>query len=89
MTNDLLPDLHAHRVDADGVDFDALRTRHATGAPGDRAVLAAIDCLAMACRVSLDEGLTREREIFLQLMGSPESQALRQAFFARRQQHGS
>nr|WP_315401099.1 3-hydroxyacyl-CoA dehydrogenase NAD-binding domain-containing protein [uncultured Duganella sp.] len=48
------------------------------------AVLAAIDAVASAATVGIDEGLARERAMFQQLRGSREARALRHLFFAER-----
>src|SRR4029453_5447755 len=51
---------------------------------GYPAPLKCIDAVAAAVAKPLDEGLRTERELFLALMQSPESRALRHAFFAER-----
>lgn len=43
-----------------------------------------VDAVAAAVSESFDEGLRTERELFMQLMQTPESRALRHAFFAER-----
>ena len=43
-----------------------------------------VDAVEAAATLPFDEGLARERTLFLQLLGSPESQALRHAFFGER-----
>src|SRR5215831_19266791 len=48
------------------------------------APLKCIDAVAAALSLPFDEGVRLERELFLQLMQSPESRALRHAFFAER-----
>jgi 3-hydroxyacyl-CoA dehydrogenase len=48
------------------------------------APLKCIDAVAAAVALPFDEGVKLERELFLQLMQSPESRALRHAFFAER-----
>jgi 3-hydroxyacyl-CoA dehydrogenase len=48
------------------------------------APLKCIDAVAAAVSLPFDEGVRLERELFLQLMQSPESRALRHAFFAER-----
>jgi 3-hydroxyacyl-CoA dehydrogenase len=48
------------------------------------APLKCVDAVAAAVTLPFDEGLRLERELFLQLMQSPESRALRHAFFAER-----
>jgi len=54
------------------------RTRHL---PAPRRC---VDAIAAAVAKPFDEGMAIERELFLQLMQSPESHALRHAFFAER-----
>ncbi|MDQ6922699.1 MAG: 3-hydroxyacyl-CoA dehydrogenase NAD-binding domain-containing protein [Pseudomonadota bacterium] len=48
------------------------------------APLKCIDAIAAAVTKSFDEGLKFERELFTQLVQTPESRALRHAFFAER-----
>src|SRR5262245_33504158 len=48
------------------------------------APLKCVDAVAAAVALTFDEGVALERELFLQLMQSPESRALRHAFFAER-----
>jgi 3-hydroxyacyl-CoA dehydrogenase len=48
------------------------------------APLKCVDAVAAAVALPFDEGVRLEREMFLQLMQSPESKALRHAFFAER-----
>ena len=48
------------------------------------APLKCIDAVAASVSLPFDEGVRLERELFLQLMQSPESRALRHAFFAER-----
>ncbi|HEX8739960.1 MAG TPA: 3-hydroxyacyl-CoA dehydrogenase NAD-binding domain-containing protein, partial [Casimicrobiaceae bacterium] len=52
---------------------------------GQHAPQAAIDALAAAAKLPLDEGLARERELFLELRASEQSAALRYAFRAERE----
>src|SRR6185503_19835024 len=54
------------------------RTRHL---PAPRRC---VDEVAAAVSKPFEEGMAIERELFLQLMQSPESHALRHAFFAER-----
>jgi 3-hydroxyacyl-CoA dehydrogenase len=53
-------------------------------ARGLAAPLRALDAVAASLGKSFDEGMAAERKIFTELMASPESQALRHAFFAER-----
>jgi 3-hydroxyacyl-CoA dehydrogenase len=48
------------------------------------APLKCVDAVAAAVALPFEEGLRVERELFVQLMQSPESRALRHAFFAER-----
>ena len=48
------------------------------------APLKCVDAVAAAVSLPFEEGMRLERELFLQLMASPESRALRHAFFAER-----
>ncbi len=43
-----------------------------------------VDALAAAVKLPFDEGIARERELFTELIQTPESRALRHAFFAER-----
>jgi 3-hydroxyacyl-CoA dehydrogenase len=45
---------------------------------------ACVECLVAATTLPFDQGLKRERELFLKLLQSPESRALRHAFLAER-----
>jgi 3-hydroxyacyl-CoA dehydrogenase len=60
------------------------KTGVATVARGMAAPLRAIDAIAASMGQSFDQGMATERKIFSELMASPESQALRHAFFAER-----
>ncbi|HWI96235.1 MAG TPA: 3-hydroxyacyl-CoA dehydrogenase family protein, partial [Solirubrobacterales bacterium] len=51
---------------------------------GFPAPLKCIDAVAASATVPFEEGLRLERELFIQLAQSPESHALRHAFFAQR-----
>jgi 3-hydroxyacyl-CoA dehydrogenase len=53
-------------------------------AKGYPAPLACVECLVAATTLPFDEGLKRERELFMKLMQSRESRALRHAFLAER-----
>jgi 3-hydroxyacyl-CoA dehydrogenase len=43
-----------------------------------------VDCIEQSMKSSFDEGMRYEREAFMALMNTPESRALRHAFFAER-----
>ncbi|PLY40565.1 3-hydroxyacyl-CoA dehydrogenase [Janthinobacterium sp. ROICE36] len=48
------------------------------------AALKCVDAVAAAVTMKFDDGVKYERELFMQLVQSPESKALRHAFFAER-----
>ncbi len=54
-------------------------------AGGMIAPLRCIDAVEAAVTLPFDEGMRRERELFLELVGSDQSKALRHVFFAERQ----
>ena len=62
------------------------RTRETlvAGADAYPAPLACVDALAAAVSKPFQDGLVIERELFMRLMQSPTSRALRHAFFAER-----
>ena len=64
--------------------FDAARKRLARRARGQIAQDKIISCLEAAVNLPMDEGLQRERELFRELLTSPESAAMRHIFFAQR-----
>jgi 3-hydroxyacyl-CoA dehydrogenase len=64
--------------------FQFARNTVAVAAKNFPAPLKCVDAVAAAASLPFDEGLRLERELFLQLMQSPESRALRHAFFAER-----
>src|SRR5215467_2241006 len=64
--------------------FQFARNTVAAVAKNYPAPLKCIDAVAAAVSLPFDEGVRLERELFLQLMQSPESRALRHAFFAER-----
>ncbi len=43
-----------------------------------------VDCVEQAMKLKFDDGMRYERETFMNLMATPESRALRHAFFAER-----
>lgn len=77
-----LRDLEPRCDDADSMQ-EALR-RHARPGPGRGAVLAAAQAVQWAGRLSVAQGLERERAVFHELRVSPEAAALRHVFFAER-----
>ena len=54
-------------------------------ARGQRAPAACIEAVRAAVTLPMDEGLTLERKLFMELVGSAESRAMRHAFFAERE----
>jgi 3-hydroxyacyl-CoA dehydrogenase len=64
--------------------FAALRKREAHRARGQKSPLACIDAIALTTSVPLEEGLKRERDIFVAMENDAQSAALRHLFFAER-----
>lgn len=64
--------------------FQFARNTVGAAAKNFPAPLKCVDAVAAAVRLPFDEGVRLERELFQQLMQSPESRALRHAFFAER-----
>lgn len=67
----------AAAVFADARNAARARQRHL------QAPLVAIDAIAAACELPLEEGLRRERELFLERRASPQAAALRNAFLGQ------
>lgn len=65
--------------------FDAARKKLAQRARGQIAPDRIVSCIEAAVNLPMDEGLLRERELFSELVKSPESAAMRHIFFAERQ----
>lgn len=65
--------------------FDNARKQLARRARGQIAQDRIVSCLEAAVNLPMDEGLARERELFKELVTSPESAAMRHIFFAERQ----
>lgn len=65
--------------------FDAARKKLATRARGQIAPDKIVSCIEAAVNLPMDQGLERERELFRELVTSPESAAMRHIFFAERQ----
>ena len=75
-------------IDPDTVEagfFGEARARLAKRARGQIAQDRIVSCLEAAVSLPIDEGLARERELFGELVTSPESAAMRHIFFAERQ----
>ena len=64
--------------------FGFARNSVAAASKGYPAPLACVEAVAGAVSKPFDEGLKHERNLFVQLMNTPESKALRHAFFAER-----
>ncbi|MDG2421012.1 MAG: 3-hydroxyacyl-CoA dehydrogenase NAD-binding domain-containing protein [Gammaproteobacteria bacterium] len=65
--------------------FENARKKLARRARGQIAQDRIVSCIEAAVELPIDEGLERERELFLELVSSPESAAMRHIFFAERQ----
>ncbi|NKB34029.1 MAG: 3-hydroxyacyl-CoA dehydrogenase [Pseudomonadales bacterium] len=65
--------------------FDSARKQLARRARGQIAQDRIVSCLEAAVKLPFDEGLERERELFKELVSSPESASMRHIFFAERQ----
>ncbi len=79
----LVRDIPIDYPNAEGF-FQFARTMVATVSKGYPAPLKCIEAVAAAVSKPFEEGLAIERELFLQLMQTTESKALRHAFFAER-----
>ncbi|MEO8385002.1 MAG: 3-hydroxyacyl-CoA dehydrogenase NAD-binding domain-containing protein [Betaproteobacteria bacterium] len=64
--------------------FAAARARVAAGSKHFPAPLKCVDAIEAAVQLDIDEGLAREFQLFSELVVTPESAALRHAFFAER-----
>lgn len=64
--------------------FDKARKDQARRARGQIAPDRIISCIEAAVSLPMDKGLERERELFKELVTSPESAAMRHIFFAER-----
>ena len=65
--------------------FDKARKKLAARARGQIAPDRIVSCIEAAVKLPMDQGLQRERELFAELVVSPESKAMRYAFFAERE----
>lgn len=65
--------------------FDDYRSKHAKEFRGFKAPWSIIDCIQAAVELPFDEGMVRERELFMPLRASVESAAQRHYFFAERE----
>ncbi len=64
--------------------FDNARKQLAKRARGQIAPDKIVSCIEAAVALPMDQGLERERELFMELVTSPESAAMRHIFFAER-----
>jgi len=65
--------------------FDAYRKKIGQRARGQIAPDRIVSCVEAAVNLPMEEGLKRERELFTELLHSPQSAAMRHAFFAERE----
>ena len=65
--------------------FDGYRKNLAKRARGQIAQDRIVSCVEAAANKPMDEGLAVERELFTELVTSPQSRAMRHAFFAERE----
>ena len=65
--------------------FDKARADFNKRAKGQNAPQRCIDTVEAATRLPFDQGLARERELFMTLMGQPQSRSLIHAFFSERE----
>ena len=66
------------------VDFDAWHARTLKAGKGQIAPATAVRAVQAASELPFDKGLVRERELFNELMASPQREGLIHAFFAER-----
>ncbi|NQV60511.1 MAG: enoyl-CoA hydratase/isomerase family protein [Alphaproteobacteria bacterium] len=71
--------------EAEAGQFDAFRKANARKFRGFLAPWKCIDCIEAAATLAFDEGIARERALFMECMTSPESAAQRHVFFAERE----
>ncbi|HET7200271.1 MAG TPA: 3-hydroxyacyl-CoA dehydrogenase NAD-binding domain-containing protein [Burkholderiales bacterium] len=76
-------DIEMNFANAEGF-FQFARNTVGAAARNFPAPLKCVDAVAAAAALPFEEGLRLERQLFLQLVQSPESRALRHAFFAER-----
>jgi 3-hydroxyacyl-CoA dehydrogenase len=75
-------------IDKDSVAddfFDSYRAKLSRRARGQLAPQHIVSCVEAAINLPMEDGLKRERELFLECLGSPQSAALRHIFFAERE----
>ena len=78
-------DLPLSLADSDRKLLAEARQRLARKTRGEHAPQRIIDCLEAAATLPFDQGMARERELFLECMDDPQSAALRHMFFAERE----
>jgi 3-hydroxyacyl-CoA dehydrogenase len=78
-------DITINPADAPKALFDAARTQQAKRARGQLAPQHIVSCVEAAVNQSMDKGLARERELFIECLQSPQSGGLRHMFFAERE----
>ncbi|MFC3614450.1 3-hydroxyacyl-CoA dehydrogenase NAD-binding domain-containing protein [Lutimaribacter marinistellae] len=69
----------------EAVDFDALYESVLKKARGQIAPATAVRGIQACCELPFDQGMKRERELFMELMASDQRQGLIHAFFAERE----
>ena len=88
ITAENLPAKRVRDIEIDCPDaanlFQSARDKAAIEAKHFPAPQKCIDAVAAAVAMAFDDGLAFERQLFLELLQSPESRALRHAFFAER-----
>ena len=65
--------------------YEAYLTRNARGFRGFKAPFNIVEAVKAAAELPFEQGIARERELFMELIGSTESAAQRYYFFAERQ----
>jgi 3-hydroxyacyl-CoA dehydrogenase len=75
---------HVDRANVDPAVFDKARKEAAARARGGKAPLRCVEAVRAAVELPFEEGLRRERDLFVEAVESTESRALRHVFFAER-----
>ncbi|WP_031554010.1 3-hydroxyacyl-CoA dehydrogenase NAD-binding domain-containing protein [Parvularcula oceani] len=73
------------RLSVDDSVFEDFKQKNARRLRGYEAPLACIEAVRAAIELPLEEGLKKERELFMKLVAGEQSAALRHVFFAERQ----
>ena len=71
-------------TDSDRAMLNQQRTQLLKKTRGETAPQRIIDCIEAAAELGFEEGLRRERELFMECMADPQSAAMRHMFFAER-----